>query len=144
MIRVAHTPLGDETLDAGRRRLPGRVAPGSGPSSTTAAGSPACSWDNPNRYRITKAFLDHVALVSEGAYGEKAGVLAVRAAAAAAAPVEQPATPVLDALELADVACRRRRSSTPVLRFEFRRPAWLESAVSTELPAVEDHRVGRQ
>ena len=46
-------------------------------------------WENPTRYRIIKAFLDHVALVSEGAYGEKASVLAVRAAAAVVAPVRQ-------------------------------------------------------
>ena len=130
---------------AGRRRLPGRVrrvlarARRPRPAHRPAAGTTR------NRYRITKAFLDHVALVSEGAYGEKAGVLAVRAADDAAAPAGR---------------ARRRRSSTrssstkwrqkladidaKYLKIEVPPPGRVSVPVSTELPAVEDHRVGRQ
>lgn len=95
-IRVAHTPLGDETLSLAEDGCLDASA-GFWPELDDRGRLTGMQWENPTRYRITKAFLDHVSLVSEGAYGEKASVLAVRAAAAVV-PVEQRATPVLDSL----------------------------------------------
>jgi HK97 family phage prohead protease len=86
-LRIANTPLGDETLElaadecldasAGFRPInPGGVR-----------------WETRSRCRLLKCFLGHIALVGEGAY-PSAKVLAVRAAAAP--PAERPATPNLD------------------------------------------------
>ena len=77
VIRVAHTPLGEETLSLADDNCLDASA-GFWPELDDRGRLTGLRWDNPNRYRITKAFLDHVALVSEGAYGERAGVLAVR------------------------------------------------------------------
>jgi hypothetical protein len=71
-VRVAHTPLGDETLaladdgclDASAAFLP--------------MGEAGLRWNTRTSYRIDKGFLHHIALVPDGAYGEDAGVLAVR------------------------------------------------------------------
>jgi len=69
-IKVARTPLGDETLDlaedgcldasAGFLPFPGGMV-----------------WEERSRYRVTKAWLGHIAMTSEPAY-EDAAVLAVR------------------------------------------------------------------
>lgn len=90
-VRVARTALGDETLEladdgcldasAGFQVKPGGM-----------------SWENRTRYRVNKAFLVHIALVPDGAYGEHAGVLAVRQAETAT--LERPAAPNLAALRL--------------------------------------------
>jgi len=100
-IRCAQTELGEETLQLADDGCLDASA-GFWPELDDRGRFAGMRWENPNRYRITKAFLDHISLVSDGAYGEKAGVLAVRAAAAAQAPVplEVPGTPVLDALHL--------------------------------------------
>lgn len=99
-IRVAHTPLGDETLSLAEDGCLDASA-GFWPELDQRGRFAGLRWENPSRYRIVKAFLDHVSLVSEGAYGENAGVLAVRAAAPAVAP-EPAAMPVLNGF-LADV-----------------------------------------
>jgi HK97 family phage prohead protease len=83
-IRVANTPLGDETLALAEDGCLDASA-GFWPKMDERGKFVGIEWDSPSRYKITKAFLNHVALVSDGAYGEKAGVLAVRAAAG---PVE--------------------------------------------------------
>jgi HK97 family phage prohead protease len=96
-IRVANTPLGEETLSLADDGCLDASA-GFWPELDDRGRLIGLRWENPKRYRISKAFLDHVALVSDGAYGEKAGVLAVRNQAAPALAGE-PATPALDALE---------------------------------------------
>jgi HK97 family phage prohead protease len=89
-IHVARTPLGDETLtlaedgcldaSAGFRPMPGGL-----------------SWETRDSYRITKAWLHHIALVPEGAYGENASVIEVRGAFAGITESAVPsATPNLD------------------------------------------------
>jgi phage head maturation protease len=73
-IRCAKTPLGDETLELAA----------DGCLDASAGFLPMAGgmkWLTRNAYRITRGWLGHVALVPEGAYGEHAGVLAVRAAA---------------------------------------------------------------
>ena len=73
-IRCAKTPLGDETLELAA----------DGCLDASAGFLPMAGgmkWLSRNAYRITRAWLGHVALVPDGAYGENAGVLAVRAAA---------------------------------------------------------------
>lgn len=73
-IRIARTPLGDETLELADDEVL--------EASVGMAVSP--SWqqmlENRTRRRINKAFLDHIALLPNGAYGESAQVIAVRAA----------------------------------------------------------------
>lgn len=82
-IRVAQTPLGDETL----------ALADDGCLDASAGFWPmrnGLEWEGPSRYRITKAFLHHIALVDDGAYGEDAGVLSVRQA-----ELTPPAEPVI-------------------------------------------------
>lgn len=87
-LRIAATPLGDETLtladeeclDASAGYLP---MPGGE------------KWETRNRCRITKAWLGHIALVPEPAY-EEARVLAVRHAEQNGGEQERIATPRLD------------------------------------------------
>lgn len=97
-IKVSKTALGDETLELA----------GDGCLGASAGFRPklpgGLQWIRANaEYRITKAWLRHIALVPDPAY-EGAQVLAVRAAAAAApAPVElveRTPMPNLHALEL--------------------------------------------
>jgi HK97 family phage prohead protease len=78
-LQVARTPLGDETLElaaggyldvsAGFKVKPGDL-----------------QWEGRSRYHVTKAWLRHIALVPEGAYGENASILAVRAQPTLIAP----------------------------------------------------------
>jgi phage head maturation protease len=56
-------------------------------------------WQQSTAYRITKAWLRHIALVPDPAY-EDAQVLAVRAATPPPAAVTSTPTPNLDRLEL--------------------------------------------
>jgi HK97 family phage prohead protease len=93
-VSIARTPLGDETLELADLGCL-EASAGFWPSPNVQEG---IEWQDPGRYRVLKAFLRHIALVPEGAYGDAAGVLAVRAA-------EPPApttrgTPNRDALEL--------------------------------------------
>lgn len=83
-LKIAKTPLGDETLElaadgcldasAGFMPMPGSM-----------------QWQDRSAYRVTKAWLGHIAMTSEPAY-EDARVLAVRSAGNQAAS----ATPNLD------------------------------------------------
>lgn len=85
-VKIAHTELGDETLtladdgildaSAGFRPMPG-----------------AMRWADRSGYRVTKAWLGHIAMTPDPAY-EDAKVLAVRSAAAGGVPVSE--TPNLD------------------------------------------------
>lgn len=97
-VRISKTPLGDETLEladdgildasAGFRPFPGGE-----------------TWLSRSAYRVTKAFLGHVALTPEPAY-DGAEVLAVRAASRER-PSEghtRPDTPNLDLLRAADLS----------------------------------------
>jgi HK97 family phage prohead protease len=95
-IRIARTPLGDETLaladddclDASAAFLP------------MAGGE---QWNRTmDRVRLTKLWLGHIAMTPDPAY-ETANVLAVRAAPAPAAPA---GTPNLDALRASLLADR--------------------------------------
>lgn len=95
-IRVARTPLGDETLALAEDECL-EASAGFWPALDDRGRFVGLRWENSSCYRIVKAFLDHIALVSDGAYGEKAGVLAVRAAAA---PAVERATPLLDSLTM--------------------------------------------
>ena len=73
-VKVSRTPLGDETLELAE----------DGVLDVSAGFLPMAGgmrWLSRNAYRIVKGHLRHIALVPEGAYGEAAGVLAVRAAA---------------------------------------------------------------
>lgn len=91
-IRVAQTALGDETLALAE----------DGCLEASAGFLPmedGMRWEGRSRYRVDKAWLHHVALVPDGAYGQDAPVLAVRAQVQPVT-VERAATPVLDALEL--------------------------------------------
>ena len=85
-VKIAKTPLGDETLEL--------AADGCLDASAGFAPMPGgIQWQERSAYRISKAWLGHIALTSEPAY-EGARVLAVRSA-----PVETPAplvTPNLD------------------------------------------------
>jgi HK97 family phage prohead protease len=98
-VRIAQTPLGDETLtladeeilDASAGFLP---MPGGE------------KWETRSRRRLNKCWLGHIAMTPDPAY-ESARVLAVRQAAAAIlGPPERPATPNLDALRDAMLAER--------------------------------------
>lgn len=87
-LRIAQTPLGDETLtladegilDASAGYLP------------MAGGE---KWETRNRVRVSRAWLGHIALTPDPAY-EDANVLAVRNAPSPIEPGERVATPNLD------------------------------------------------
>lgn len=93
-IRVASTPLGDETLEL--------AADGCLDASAGFQVKPGgWKWERrDSSYRVSTAFLRHIALVSEGAYGESAGVLAVRAQPTTPVAVERTPTPRADQLRL--------------------------------------------
>lgn len=85
-VRIAQTPLGDETLALANEDCLGA-------SVGYAARARDVELDKVNRVRrVKKAFLDHLAFAADNFY-EGAGVLAVRSAAAAdpGATVETPA-----------------------------------------------------
>lgn len=87
-LRIARTPLGDETLglaedDALEASVGFAVMPG-GEKWT----------DGRSRRRVSRAFLDHVAMVPEGAYEGR--VLAVRSAAVTVDTAVRVPTPNLD------------------------------------------------
>jgi phage head maturation protease len=86
-LKIARTSLGDETL--------GLADDGCVEASVGFAVMPGGEqWlEQRSRRRITKAFLDHIALVPEGAYQGR--VLNVRSTGSAG-PVERVATPNLD------------------------------------------------
>jgi HK97 family phage prohead protease len=87
-LRIAQTALGDETLAlADDQSLEASVG------FAVMRGGEVWS-EQRSRRRLTRCFLDHVALVPEGAYEGR--VLAVRGAAGEAAP--RVATPNLDAV----------------------------------------------
>jgi HK97 family phage prohead protease len=93
-LLIRRGDAGDQVLDdAADGMLDGSVGFGALPEHT--------AWDGNNRRRITKAFLDHIALVFNPAY-KGAKVLAVRSAPqpTAVAPGERTATPNLDAILL--------------------------------------------
>lgn len=87
-LRIARTPLGDETLglaedDALEASVGFAVMPGGE------------RWvENRSKRRISRAFLDHVAMVPEGAYEGR--VLSVRSAAVTLDTTMQVPTPNLD------------------------------------------------
>jgi HK97 family phage prohead protease len=87
-LRIAQTPLGDETLalaeDGSLEASVGFIPMPGGERWT----------ENRSRRHITKAFLDHIAMVPEGAYEGR--VLSVRMPAMLADPGELAATPNLD------------------------------------------------
>lgn len=89
-LRIAKTPSGDEVLQLADEELLGAsvgFAPYPGGEQYTEGGL---------RRRITKAFVDHVAMTGDRAY-EGAKVLAVRSADTLPAVLaERPATPNLD------------------------------------------------
>jgi phage head maturation protease len=85
-LRIAQTPLGDETLalaDEDCLDASAGFAPMSGGET----------WPERDWRRVTKAFLGHIAMTPDPAYSG-AGVLAVRGAASSQS--EPPATPHLD------------------------------------------------
>jgi HK97 family phage prohead protease len=86
-VEVRNTPLGDETLELAS----GGCLEASAGFSVKPGG---WHWETRgSRYRVDTAWLRHVSLVSEGAYGEAAPVLAVRTQPAMTA--EQAAMPRL-------------------------------------------------
>jgi len=88
-IRIAQTPLGDETLtlaDEGILDASAGFLPMPGGEK----------WETRSRRRLNKCWLGHIAMTPDPAY-ESARVLAVRQAAAVIAN-ERPAPPNLDAL----------------------------------------------
>lgn len=90
-LRISKTPLGDESLALADDRV-------LEPSVGMAIAPSWQQWDAARaRRRVHKAFLEHIALVPEGAYGESgAQVLDVRETRPA--PVEWVATPNIDAV----------------------------------------------
>jgi phage head maturation protease len=90
--RIARTPLGDETLAlADDQSLEASVGFAVMPGGER--------WlEMRSRRRVTKAFLDHIAMVPEGAYEGR--ILSVRAADLGAAPAAPIATPNLDQVRL--------------------------------------------
>jgi hypothetical protein len=87
-LRIAQTALGDETLAlADDQSLEASV------SFAVMRGGEAWT-EQRSRRRLTRCFLDHIALVPEGAYAGR--VLAVRAAATEAELVVPVPTPNLD------------------------------------------------
>jgi len=104
-VRIAQTPLGDETLALADEDCLGA-------SVGFAARGRDQEFDKPNRIRrIKKAFLDHLAFVPDPAY-EGAGVLNVRSAVLSREEIqamEQPlVTPALDDLRAFMQAHRKR------------------------------------
>lgn len=93
-IKVARTELGDETL----------ALADDGCLDASAGFRPmmpdGIQWQRSTAYRITKAWLRHIALVPDPAY-EQAQVLAVRHDTPSDA-TERPLTPVLDSLRLSE------------------------------------------
>lgn len=88
-LRISKTPLGDETLELAADRV-------IEPSVGMAVAPSWQEWDaGRTRRRIRKAFMEHIALLPDGAYGELgAQVLDVRSAGGEA--VEFFATPNID------------------------------------------------
>ena len=87
-LRIAQTPLGDETLalaDEGLLDASAGFLPMPGGET----------WETRSRRRLTKAWLGHIAMVPDPAY-ETANVLAVRSQAPTAPPGGVVATPNLD------------------------------------------------
>jgi len=89
-VRIARTPLGDETLQLADEE----ILDASAGFAIEAGGE---KWeDGGGRRRITRAWLGHIAMTPDPAYRD-ARVLAVRGSAeVAAVPQERPATPNLD------------------------------------------------
>ena len=89
-LRIARTDLGDETLALAEDH-------DLEPSVGFAVMPGGEEWlDRRQHRRVTKAFLDHIAMVPEGAYGMP-DLLSVRSAPIAAPdPVQRPITPHLD------------------------------------------------
>jgi HK97 family phage prohead protease len=100
-ISVAKTPLGDETLELADH---GDLEA----SAQFRASTSDFSWETRRRYRVLKAWLRHIGLVADGAYGENASVLAVRATPAGPPPpvAPAPARPRLQALALQEALAR--------------------------------------
>jgi HK97 family phage prohead protease len=90
-IRVAPTALGTETLELADMGCLDASA-----QFEVKRGD--WRWETSDRYRVGKAFLRHIALVSDGAYGENASVLSVRQNVPAVG--EPRATPVLAGFEM--------------------------------------------
>jgi phage head maturation protease len=87
-LHIARTPLGDETLGlAADQALEASVG-----FAVMAGGE---QWlEQRSRRRLTRCFLDHIAMVPEGAYEGR--VLSVRDAQGGAEPLEPVPTPHLD------------------------------------------------
>ena len=96
-VRIAATPLGDETLTLAEEE----ILDASAGFLPMPGGE---KWETRSRMRITRGWLGHIAMVPDPAY-ETARVLAVRQATAAlenpGAAGERPPTPNLDALRAA-------------------------------------------
>lgn len=90
-VRVAQTPLGDETLALADEDCLGASV------GFAVRGSDQELDRSTRTRRIKRAFLDHLAFVPDPAY-EGAGVLSVRSASSPAADLPQLVTPVLDDL----------------------------------------------
>lgn len=102
-IKVANTELGNETLELAA----------DGCLDASAGFLPmdgGMRWTARDAYRITKAWLGHISLVPEGAYGERAGVLAVRQHE----PLPVSSTPNLDSWRA--IRLQDRVASTPALQ----------------------------
>ena len=129
-LRIARTPLGDETLAlADDRSLEASVGFAVMPGGERVAGRPDAGAGS------TKAFLDHIAMVPEGAYEGR--VLAVRAADPAAEHRSRVGDPEpRHGARLAAHADHRAGPSTARVR-------WSPVVATDALPAVEDRRAGR-
>lgn len=100
-VRIAQTPLGDETLALADEDCLGA-------SVGFAARGRDQEFDRANKVRrIKRAFLDHLAFVPDPAYSG-AGVLSVRSAGATEPVLEPLVTPALD--DLRAFMQRRRKS----------------------------------
>jgi HK97 family phage prohead protease len=87
-LRIARTPLGDETLQLADEE----ILDASAGFAPLPGGE---KWDTPDTRRITRAYLGHIAMTPDPAYPD-ARVLAVRHAEASVAPAVALETPNLD------------------------------------------------
>lgn len=118
-LRIAQTPLGDETLTLAADEI----------LDASAGFLPMADgevWESRDRRRLTRCWLGHIALTPDPAY-EGANVLDVRGGAGHAEAPAGTSTPVLDAILAARLA----------------EQYGLPAVGAMQLPAVDDRRAGR-